>query len=173
MKDNLQKILFASPTNVYAILDGAQVDGLREKMFLTAAINYCLFPGDLEPDMATVAPYMVRLKPGTEFCDWLLDADLGKHWGIFAHSRHSIIDLRKHFRSLASVHDEDGRPMKFRFYDPRVLHKYLPTCNGSELKTFFGPIDAFFAESGAETLTSYSLENAELRRSDLNVTSEK
>ncbi len=169
MKDKLEKILFDQPTNVYAVLDGASVNGLREKLFQSSAVNYCLFRGTLEPDMASVAPYLVRVKPGTEFADWLLDGCFGLHWGIFARSRHSTIEMRKHFRSLVSVHDEDGKPLTFRFYDPRVLHKFLPTCNGGELKTFFGPVDSYFAESGDDTLTSYSLADAALKRTDLNV----
>jgi hypothetical protein len=31
----------------------------------------------------------------------------------------------------------------FRYYDPRVLRVYLPTCWPAEVSTFFGPVSAF------------------------------
>jgi len=34
----------------------------------------------------------------------------------------------------------------FRYYDPRVLRAYLPTCSPAELNTFFGPVTAFITE---------------------------
>jgi hypothetical protein len=37
--------------------------------------------------------------------------------------------------------------LKFRYYDPRVLRAFLPTCNAGELKTLFGDVDQFFIES--------------------------
>ena len=37
--------------------------------------------------------------------------------------------------------------MLFRYYDPRVLRAYLPTCDESELRAVFGPIRAFWMEA--------------------------
>jgi hypothetical protein len=39
--------------------------------------------------------------------------------------------------------------MLFRYYDPRVLRAFLPTCTLEEANTFFGPVDAFVAEGHA------------------------
>jgi hypothetical protein len=36
--------------------------------------------------------------------------------------------------------------MVFRYYDPRVLRVYLPTCVTVELRTVFGPIECFWME---------------------------
>jgi len=44
------------------------------------------------------------------------------------------------------VKDERGNRLVFRYYDPRVLRVYLPTCSPSELRTVFGPIECFWAE---------------------------
>ena len=43
--------------------------------------------------------------------------------------------------------DEDGAVFYFRFYDPRVMRLYLPTCLEKELRTVFGPVRAFFIEA--------------------------
>jgi hypothetical protein len=40
----------------------------------------------------------------------------------------------------------DGKQVYFRFYDPRVLRVYLPTCTVEEMRTFFGPIKCFLTE---------------------------
>jgi hypothetical protein len=65
--------------------------------------------------------------------------------------------MRAHFRSLVNVYDEKGNPMMFRFYDPRVLRRFLPTCKPAELKVFFGDVESFFAESDDNKLLSFSL----------------
>ena len=39
-----------------------------------------------------------------------------------------------------------GERVYFRFYDPRVLRVYLPTCSSSELKGVFGPVGRFVVE---------------------------
>jgi hypothetical protein len=39
------------------------------------------------------------------------------------------------------------RKLLFRFYDPRVLRAYLPTCLAEELNIVFGPVRNFWMES--------------------------
>lgn len=164
----LEKALFGEKANVFAILDGASVEGLRMRLYETRPPHYCLFRGELEPDMAEVAPYMVGLIPETPFTEWILDQPLGGHWGIFARTRQSIIEMRKHFRSLVTIYNEEGNPKIFRYYDPRVFRSFLPTCNGGELKEFFGTVSEYFAEkTGGESITMYRLENGKLIEKDL------
>jgi hypothetical protein len=45
------------------------------------------------------------------------------------------------------VRDSSGNRLVFRYYDPRVLRVYLPTCVTAELRTVFGPIEGFWTES--------------------------
>lgn len=166
-KDELKQYLFSHRANVYAVLDGASVDGLRMKLYETAPPYYCLFRGELTPDVEEVAPYVVGLIPDSPFTDWVLSESFGKHWGIFAMSPNSITEMRRHFRSLVRVYDEDGKPMYFRFYDPRVFQTFLPTCNASELKTFFGKVDVFLAEGEDSVMSAFQLEGEGLKRSEL------
>lgn len=147
IKENLENLLFKENVRIYALLDGASVPDLPTKLFEMKPPRYCLFSGELEPDMQEVAPYLVRLYPRTPFTNWLLEECWGKHWGIFAHSRKTLKEMRKHFRALVSVYDEKGNPLIFRYYDPRVIGKFLPTCNPAEIKTFFGDVSSYFAES--------------------------
>ncbi len=66
------------------------------------------------------------------------------------------------------VYNEEGNPMIFRFYDPRVLPNFLPTCNDGELKHFFGTVDTYFAENvKSETLQMFNLTSGALKKSEL------
>lgn len=160
-KDKLNQHLFSKVARVFVVLDGALIPELRMKLYEMKPENYCLFSGELEPDMAEVAPYLVRLLPGTPFTEWLLTECWGKNWGIFAHSRETAIGMRKHFSSLITVYDEDGMPMIFRYYDPRVWRKFLPTCEPDQIKSLFGKVDTFFVESeDKESLISYGVNEA-------------
>lgn len=146
MKSQLEKYLFRNDAHTYAVLDGASVPDLPVKLYEMDAINVCLYRGELPDDIVYVAPYLVHLFPGTQFTDWLLSECWGKHWGIFAQSPLSVTGMRKHFRMLLTVDDENGNPMLFRYYDPRVLLPFLMTCNRDELEIIFGDVRYYFTE---------------------------
>jgi hypothetical protein len=168
MKEKLEEYLFREGTYTLAVLDGASVPDLPGHIHKLEPPSTCLYTGELAPDLQYAAPYLVYLFPGAPFSDWVLGECWGKHWGIFAHSRHSLREMRRHFRSLITVYNEDGKPMIFRYYDPRVLTSFLPTCSSDELQTVFGKVDRFFAENvEAGHLMSYSLEAGELNQIEL------
>lgn len=133
--------------NVYAILDGASATGLLGRLHQYEPEFECLYRGELAPDMAEVAPYLVRLERKSAFTDWVLDGGWGQHWGIFAVGQADLPTARTHFRRFLTVHDSDGNPMLFRYYDPRVLRLYLPTCNSKELEEFWGPTMHYVLEA--------------------------
>jgi hypothetical protein len=149
---------------VCALLDGASVPGLLERLDAEPALEVeCLLRGELEPDMAEVAPYLVRLEPGAEFAEWVVGTGWGRHWGSFVASRQGFRKLRDHLRALTLIYRRDGTPLYFRYYDPRVLRVFLPTCSPAQLKQMFGPVDAFLAESEAgDAATIYRLNGEEL-----------
>jgi hypothetical protein len=133
-----------------AMLDGASVPDLLERLHAEPALEAeCLFRGTLEPDMKQVAPYLVKLEPESEFAQWIVGTGWGHHWGTFVTSRQGFRKLRNHLRALTLVHRRDGTPLYFRYYDPRVMRVFLPTCTPDQLKKMFGPVDAFVAESEA------------------------
>ena len=164
---NLKKfnqLVFNENSKVYAVLDGASIPDLPMKLYEMRPQHICLYRGELEPDIAEVAPYLVRMIPETDFTNWILTSGWGSHWGIFAQTRFSIYELRKHFRSFLTVHDEDGNPMLFRYYDPRVWRTFLPTCNTEELDTFFKTVTNYLLEDeNPDNLLNYSLQNGELK----------
>jgi hypothetical protein len=139
--------LFADETlSVFAILDGASVPGLLPRLHQDQPECVCLYRGELAPDLAACAPYLVHLQIETAFTEWITREGWGKHWGVFALSSSDLRVLRHHFRTLVTVYDPDAKPVLFRYYDPRVLRTYLPTCNREELGTFFGPVNSYVLE---------------------------
>jgi hypothetical protein len=108
--------------------------------------HICLHCGELESDLAEVAPYLAILEHDAPFTDWLFSNGWGKHWGIFGTAQVGLRTLRNHFRSFIRVPDQSGRSLYFRYYDPRVWRDYLPECNSDELTTVFGPVISYFVE---------------------------
>jgi hypothetical protein len=133
-------------TRVFAILDGASIPDLLERLYELQPEYVCLYSGELEPDMAQVAPYLVSLEQNSEFADWVIQNGWGNHWGIYAIAGDEIRVLRRHLRALLTVYDSNGKPMLFRYYDPRVLRTFLPTCTDGELQTMFGPVEKYVLE---------------------------
>lgn len=78
-----QQLFSQTKANVFAVLDGASIQGLLEKLEQYQPEHCCLYRGELEPDLAEAAPYLVRLERGTDLVKWLLTG-YGQHWGIFA-----------------------------------------------------------------------------------------
>jgi hypothetical protein len=140
------KLFSEAGSNVFAVLDGASVPNLLPALYQHQPEYVCLYRGDLTQDMAEAAPYLIQLDFDSELTKWIINQGWGKHWGIFAVSRASIRILRGHFRKFLMVYDPEGKPLYFRYYDPRVLRVYLPTCNAEELKTVFGPVQYFLFE---------------------------
>ena len=54
--------------------------------------------------------------------------------------------MRRHLRHFLEVQLPDGKQVYFRFYDPRVLRVFLPTCTADEINQFFGPIKQYLME---------------------------
>lgn len=136
------------PPALFALLDGARDQQIVPKLRASGVEARCLFDGELQPVLAAAAPYIVALEPAAPFTRMLLAQGWGDAWGVFLTSTASLGALRRHFRRFLRVADERGRPLMFRFYDPRVLRVYLPTCTAEELELVFGPVTAFLIEDG-------------------------
>lgn len=160
---NLRGAIFQEELTAYAILDAASIDGLLDKLAAEQPAGVCLYPGDRE-DVAEVAPYLVQLDPDKPFTEWLLANCWGNHWGIFAASDYDFIAMRRHCRKFLKVHTEDGKPLWFRYYDPRVLRVFLHTCSPDELSEFFGKIHCFTLEGEQGELVQYRVGPATLQR---------
>jgi hypothetical protein len=125
-----------------------------------------LYQGDVGDSLAHVSPYLLTVRQDQPESLRFAEAGFGQSWGLFLTSAAGFDDIRRHLRKFNIVYRQDGTPLVFRFYDPRVLRMFLPTCTASELQRFFGPIDAFLAESEeSDALLRFTLSGDELTQS--------
>ena len=127
---------------LYGIVDAASVPLAPKKvMELGEARAVSLYRGSAEEEYWDVAPYLMRVDPA--LLDWIVSISSKEGWGILVAAKVALEALRKHFRHFLRVKEPGGETWLFRFYDPRVLGPFLPSCSGQELRAFFGPTRAF------------------------------
>jgi hypothetical protein len=137
----------AGVNHVHALLDGARDRRIHPAVIGSGLPMTCLFAGKLPTALEAAAPYLVQLPPEAPLLRYLLHHGWGKAWGVFFTADEPLEELRRHFRRLLQVIDErSGKRLFFRYYDPRVLRVYLPTCNEDELRTVFGSVRRFMLE---------------------------
>jgi Domain of unknown function (DUF4123) len=150
------------PLERYALLDAAREPRVYSLIRVEPAAS-CLYEGRIAPELAEVAPYLVRLKPDAPLLGELLGSGWGRSWGLYVEAPVAPEVLRRHLRRFLKVQAEDGKRLYFRYYDPRVLRTYLPTCNAEELRFVFGPIHSFLMENeDGSMLLRFSLRDDEL-----------
>jgi hypothetical protein len=131
------------------ILDAAR-DRTIFRMLLQCGLEYsCLYSGTLPPALEIVAPYLVHLEYEDGYTRQFLERAWSNNWGIFLKCDLRLDKLRRHLRQFLVVRHPRGNRLVFRYYDPRVLRVYLPTCFTDELETVFGPIQCFWTEGKA------------------------
>jgi len=127
-----------------------------------------LYQGDIGESLAHVSPYLLTLRDDQPASRWFAEAGFGQSWGLFVTARIGFDELRRHLRKFNIVYSEARTPLVFRFYDPRVLRCFLPTCTSDELHRFFGPIESFLTETeDADALVRFTLRGGELMQSRL------
>jgi len=159
-----------SEGRVFAILDGArnrQVFAAVDAAHLERTCLYSVnlrWPGEELPwKLIGAAPYLVEMEKDADLTSFVILNGWQDHWGIFCRSHSGLKQLRRHFRDLLVVTDHLNRRLMFRYYDPRVIRAYLPTCRIDELRTFFGPVDELIVP-GKEPCTAirYRIEGNKL-----------
>jgi predicted component of type VI protein secretion system len=132
---------------VLAILDAARDGGIPGLIAESGEQHQSLLEGEQGRALAQVAPYLVALPPASP----LLQTLAAQHWGrstcLYLTSRLPLSELCRHFRQFLLVKPPQGDPSFFRFYDPRVLRVFLPTCTPPEAGRFFGAVRSFLVEA--------------------------
>jgi hypothetical protein len=139
---------------LYAVVDGAQDwDFARSAWTHFGLEGFSLMGWDTPPHMQSVSPHLVPMKyvtdypyAGSRFLDLWADR-IGNNHGILILTRAGRHRLFEHLEGIFETVDERGKGLFFRYYDPRVLRAYLPTCTETETRDFFGPVRAFLVES--------------------------
>ena len=142
--------LIAPPpgSQLYGVIDGVSVPDLRRLAEAAPGRHSCLFAGPLPFEVERAAPHLVALDPEAELTLRWWREGWGRNWGILAHIpvEWSFSEVRHHFRKFLRVRLPDKRYVLFRYYDPRVMRTYLPTCTDVESAMVFGPVTSYLME---------------------------
>jgi hypothetical protein len=152
----------SNPPSVWALLDLARDPRIYQALFASRLEFLCLYSGRLPRRLELVAPHMVELSPRHALVNRLLDEGWGHSWGVFVRIQDPT-GLRRHLRRFLKVRDEEGHELLFRYYDPRVLRVYLPTCRRDELAQVFGPVQSYLMEGvEGESLLEFRFDGTRL-----------
>jgi hypothetical protein len=166
----IEEILWPTGPNqdVWMILDGARTIEVF-RMLLPCHLEYsCLYSGPLAPELEIAAPYLVQLDHGYRDTHRFIRRAWSNSWGVFLKSGTSLKKLSRHLREFLVVQDPKRNRLVFRYYDPRVLRVYLPTCNAGELRMFFGPIESFWTEAeNPENMLEFGIRDGALKQRTL------
>ncbi|HMZ47476.1 MAG TPA: DUF4123 domain-containing protein [Flavobacteriales bacterium] len=146
----------------FVMLDAARMHGDIYQAREMNPEHICLYEGDSAQFLGAVAPWLFSFQPGTDFATWTARHGRGNSWGVFFRSSADPQRIYQHLRKFLVVRGEDGKEMFFRYYDPRVMRVFLPTCDEAQLKEFFGPIQAFLVENDQGLLVEYALKEGRL-----------
>lgn len=144
--DEALGLLSAQTDPLYAVVDSARDPTILRLLHDSGEPFECLYTGETGHAMREVAPYLVELSPGGSLLSQLVRRGWGHSWCVFCTSQENIYRVRGHLRRFLRVQIEGGPVVFFRFYDPRVLRAYLPTCTVTERDDFFGPMTSVVCE---------------------------
>jgi hypothetical protein len=142
-------------SDLYAVVDTAQDDKLHDLVFAALFPN-CLFLTDTFSPVGRAAPYLVPVEHAERLMREWRARGRGRNWGLFVRAEIPIPRLLQRLRTLNLATLPDGRTVLFRWWDPRVLRVFLPTCAGAELAPWFDGVEEWLCEEeGGEALRSY------------------
>lgn len=151
--------------DIWMIVDGARSPRVFETLLESSFLSSCLYAGYVPRLLEGSAPYLVQLEHEDKQSRRLLTRAWGQCWGVLLRCDTRLETLRKHLRSFLKVVDQKGQRLLFRYYDPRVLRLFLPSCGGEELRTFFGPVEQFWTEGeNDDEVIQFSLDGSKLSR---------
>ena len=151
--------------NSFILLDaarmGKEIESAKSFNFAFKSLYY----GRNEEFLSMAIPYLFTFHSDTEFGIFFMQKGWGASWGALVYSGEEMTVLVKHFCQLLRRKSEDGEDLIFRFYDPRVLRIFLPTCDKDQLKQFFGPVEYYICEDEDPAFgTVFSLQDEQLKQ---------
>jgi Domain of unknown function (DUF4123) len=153
---------------VFALLDAARDPRILPLLRQGDCEYQSLYQGISAEVMAEYAPYLVRLPGASDLLGRLASEGWGESWGAYLTSRDGLAAVRAHLRQFTMVKLPEGKVVYFRFYDPRVLRTFLPTCNREEAAQFFGNLRRYLVEAqDGQALLEWSWSASGLSRAEI------
>jgi len=165
LNDLVIRELRAEPEPLYAILDAARDPLVLALLLESEEKHQSLYEGAKGDRLVASAPYLVALPRESSFLDALIEEGWGSSWGVYLTCDQPFDEVRKHLRRFLMVELDARKPVYFRYYDPRVLRVFLPSCTPQEAAEFFGPIGAFAMESeDSQSLLRFEHQGGKIER---------
>ncbi len=123
---------------LFAVVDACDVDEVpeRTRAHRTDAAC-CIYEGTRLEDYWAIGPHLWRVDESD--LEWLDERPASEGWGLFVFADCTLQALHEHLKTLLRAEMPDGGTVLFRFYDPRVMTKLLPTCDEEQAKQLLGP----------------------------------
>jgi hypothetical protein len=147
-KEQREQLLRSIKQPFYAVVDGCQAFDLickTKQQFALEARMLFEGPATTHEEIGEVAPYVCAVNSDRYFLEEWVEI-LGHNVGILITSDVSSKVMYKHLRKIFISQDETNQEYFFRFYDPRVIRGFLPSCRPDEINQFFGPIRSIIVE---------------------------
>ena len=126
-------------------------------------VNQSLFKGTKDEVIMDVSPWLLQIDDKLEE-NLSNETDVTMHFTLQLEAEGDIHGVATHLKKFI-YQTIDGREYFFRFYDARVLRKYLPTCDEDQLIEFFGPVDRFIVGGDTENeVIQFWQENGVLKK---------
>jgi hypothetical protein len=143
--------------DLWAVLDTTRHPRILQALRESVDPARSLYEGTKGDALADAAPWLVRLQADSRLLDILVQEGWGQAWGVFFAWDAPEKEVRRHLRRFLMVEEEETRaPLYFRFYDPRALRIFVPTCSVRQLHALFGDIEAFFLEGETGDLLRFA-----------------
>jgi hypothetical protein len=139
--------LESQPHPLFAILDAARSPRIVQLLWTCREEHQSLYEGERGRELAGVGPWLVRLPPGSEFLRKIVAKGWGDCWGVYLTSDKPFAEVRKFLRRFLMVEMQGKGKVYFRYYDPRVLRFFLPSCLPEQAAEMFGPVRSWLTEA--------------------------
>jgi hypothetical protein len=137
---SLCQLFWDSSYKVYLILDRARAPEIGALIASATCKHQTLYGGKLAESLEEFGPELLEIDETQPITRTFATKGWRQAWGVFVLSRYDFETVRNQLRRLLGVELPDGGKALFRFYDPRVLRTFLPTCTKEERSSFFGNV---------------------------------
>ncbi|HEX6730149.1 MAG TPA: DUF4123 domain-containing protein [Pyrinomonadaceae bacterium] len=144
LEGRLLRILQTQPASLMALVDATHEPRILQYLQNSGEEYRSLYKESMTP---TIAPFLVRFHPRSNFLKRMVKEGWGKGWGIYLTCQLPLEQVRNYFREALMISLPDGTELFSRFYDPKFFRTFLETCTAAEAEKFFGPVNSYLMES--------------------------
>jgi hypothetical protein len=144
------QILTSESRRLFAVYDGARdAPRLFERLEQSGLPMACLIGGPLASPLREAAPWCVQIDPRSLTARAIFRDYWGRAAAIFvgAAPEAGVVAVSRQLKQLLRVQLPSGSRAMFRFYDPRVLRVFVPTCDQEQWRVVMGNHESLWCES--------------------------